>query len=256
MSITFIDLVGRNSGFNSSENAVLFCLAWHSSEDGVSWPGITRIHEWTGLSPATIRPTLHRLEGYGCMTREWRGGRSTKYRLHSQAIKEFTPTRSSTPKSVTPTRSMRAPLTDQVGSPLPDLVPEPSVEQSIEPSVYTAAFAALAQIEGYTLPRQERANIQRWLANHETPPDKAETTAASMAAKLEYRDGRWHYGKKSRYKSIPLTYYDWILRPPPVQPSLSANGRRQSEADFITAEQVLEGQEKDRRRPPPAKVNS
>jgi hypothetical protein len=151
---------------------------------------------------------------------------------------------------------MRVPLTDQEGSPLPNLVPEPSVEPSREPSVYTAAFAALSEIENYDLPSKDRVNIQRWLTNHETPPDKAETTAASMAAKLEYRDGRWHYGKRSRYKSIPLTYYDWILRPPPVQPSLSANGRRQSEADFITPEQVLEGQEKDRRRPPPAKVNS
>jgi hypothetical protein len=64
----------------STERFVLVALAEHADEDGVCWPGVSRLTERTGYGRATVQRALARLEVDGLLSRQERcvsGGRQT-----------------------------------------------------------------------------------------------------------------------------------------------------------------------------------
>jgi hypothetical protein len=95
----FIKAVGENPCLTASEKSVLMCLGWRADNDGVCYPSINHIAQWTSLAVNTVRTTLKKVEGYGCFRREERQGQSAYYFLNMDAIKAYTPT-----KNVTPTK--------------------------------------------------------------------------------------------------------------------------------------------------------
>lgn len=64
----------------STERFVLVALAEHADEDGVCWPGVSRLTERTGYNRVTVQRALARLEVDGLLSRQERcvpGGRQT-----------------------------------------------------------------------------------------------------------------------------------------------------------------------------------
>src|SRR3990167_6760149 len=96
MSIRLIAAVAENRRFTPSEKLVLMCLGDHADENGLSWPSVGRIGDWTGLDRKTVFIILKRMEVMGCLSREKRHGVINKYHLSMQAIQAYTSTESGT----------------------------------------------------------------------------------------------------------------------------------------------------------------
>jgi hypothetical protein len=108
MAIKYIKAVGENPHFTASEKSVLMCLGWRANADGFCYPGVESIAQWTGLSHNTVRTSLKKVEGYGCLRREERRGRSTYYFLNLAIIEGYAPTSSgggTPPQNTTPTKT-------------------------------------------------------------------------------------------------------------------------------------------------------
>jgi DNA-binding IclR family transcriptional regulator len=114
---------------------VLVALADMADEDASCYPGQERIASMTGLSVATVRRALVRLERLGLLTRERRNGAfgyrtSDRYRLQlsvfmPESLPLTVPTRQRALKAVSPS----LPLTVQ----LPTAHSERAIEPSVEP---------------------------------------------------------------------------------------------------------------------------
>src|SRR3990167_7663830 len=92
MSIRLIAAVAENRRFTPSEKLVLMCLGDHADENGLSWPSVGRIGDWTGLDRKTVFIILKRMEVMGCLSREKRHCVINKYHLSMQAIQAYTST--------------------------------------------------------------------------------------------------------------------------------------------------------------------
>lgn len=73
---------------------VLISLADQANDEGICWPSVQTMIRRTGLCDRAVRGHLHDLEEGGHITRDFRSGRSTVYRIHPIAAtpeKSFTP---------------------------------------------------------------------------------------------------------------------------------------------------------------------
>lgn len=72
------------SGAQGIDQLVLVRIAWRINGEGKAWPALTTIAKDAGVSLATVKRSLARLETAGFVTRERHGTRTTHYRIGSQ----------------------------------------------------------------------------------------------------------------------------------------------------------------------------
>src|SRR3990167_9295621 len=128
MSIRLIAAVAENRRFTPSEKLVLMCLGDHADENGLSWPSVGRIGDWTGLDRKTVFIILKRMEVMGCLSREKRHGVINKYHLSMQAIQAYTSTKNGTTTSTESGTTLKEKGKIPLTIPLREKENEPSLE--------------------------------------------------------------------------------------------------------------------------------
>ena len=83
MSIKLMTLVWDMPDLDPGEKLVLLCLADQANDQGTHcWPSVETICRRSGQGERTVRRILADLEAAGHITRQYRSGTSTQYRVH------------------------------------------------------------------------------------------------------------------------------------------------------------------------------
>jgi hypothetical protein len=137
MSVHVSSVVWSHSHSTGNARLILICLADQANDEGWCWPSIGNIMKRCVLDERTVQRRLEALEKSGEVTRHFRPGRSTMYRVEVEALLSHepppTPGASDTPVSlpgvspVTPT-----PVTSVTPPPSP-VTPRTVREPSREP---------------------------------------------------------------------------------------------------------------------------
>lgn len=157
---------------NPGRKLILVTLADHADDEGLAWPSVPRISEYSEVSERTVREHLVALEEMGLIVREegWRsdGGRtSNRYRLqlHRPHVVAGTPPAKSAGGGTA--KSAGAPPQDSQGPPAksagagepPTGVP---LEPSVEPSVERGAALEFDELRSYLGPDLADQVLPSW----------------------------------------------------------------------------------------------
>lgn len=115
-----------------TEKIVLLALADNANDEGDCYPAISTITRKCGLSERTVQSVINLLESDGMVSRHFRSGRSTLYRVTPANV---APPQMSPPASSAPTPAQIAPPPPQSTAQTPaNVAPITSKKPSIEPS--------------------------------------------------------------------------------------------------------------------------
>jgi DNA-binding MarR family transcriptional regulator len=217
MSIAHIKAVMENPHFTSSENALLFCLAYHVNGTNGIYRKLSTLQAETGLSRNTIKRTLRSLEKCGCVVTKQRPPKTSLYTLQQTKI--------DTHQQQTKT----APLT----------VPNRPVEQCQMAPIIEGNVTL--NVERTSLKPSPKESVPEWITI--LSQDKRWKPAAKdYIAKVEARFGKagidlafqadkmyeWLqvHSKGQRAKGLSATWLNWLQREASSVGVTSQNGQR------------------------------
>ena len=109
---------------SATQKAVLMCLADHANNDGLAWPSIPGICEWTCLSRTAVIDAMHWLEEQRFVTIEKATGKNNRCALSVDKISMQQPvSQLGLNQSATRTRSPDAPVRQTDHTSTPDVPP-------------------------------------------------------------------------------------------------------------------------------------
>lgn len=237
MSVRVSSLVWDNGPTKAADRLMMLALADNSDDNGLAWPGMTRLAAKCCVGENAARATIRRLEGEGWLRVEVGGGsgRSNRYHLNMERLRE-TPSSTGVFQPVeTPLSAEQNPPVDESKTP-PWTGGEPSVEPPVEPSLadppVIQTFAAMTDeppalalvVDAPTPPKRACQLPASWVPND---GHLGFVRANGLDGPMELAQFRDHHtAKGSKFKDWDAAFRTWLRNAvkysTPVRPSAAA----------------------------------
>lgn len=228
-------------GMSATQKLVLMSLADQANDDGVCWPGMSRLMRRTCLTDRAIRAAIRWLEDAGLLVTTGRSGTSNVYKItvsnyqksHSTPERGSSPESDSAPErdSVTPERGSSHPGTSfrEPRNVVPPNRKEPSVNRK-EPS---AAARAKPDVSEKLFPQQQDRPRTYRMTSDWQPPETFEASARIAAidpalltdAVLDKFRNHFADGVECTAGQWVNRLVDWLKREKAAQVTQSAQAR-------------------------------